>query len=159
MHHMDTNKTHWEKGKWGITQECCFCLEQILKPTPPEQLLYGHLPPISQTPQLRWTRCGALQDLEKQGRTHKQHSFMDSCTQTYQCWLSNKDLLRSALYGHRMQPWKPAKEQWMIEMDGKRESRKYALSAQLDDNNCLVLLLITRNYITVCKQMTIIKLK
>ena len=29
--------------------------------------------------------------LEKQGQTHKQHSFMNPYTQTHQCWLTSKN--------------------------------------------------------------------
>ena len=46
--------------------------------------------------------CKAL--LEKQVLTQKHCFLMDSCTWLCWCWLTSKDLLRSALFGYRMQP-------------------------------------------------------
>ena len=39
----------------------------------------------------------------KQGWTHKQCSFIDSCTWMSLCWLITKDLLTLALCGHKIQ--------------------------------------------------------
>ena len=74
--------------------------------------------------------CMVLQ--EEQGQNHKWCSLMASCPWTCQCWPISKDLVTSALYGHRMQPvWPPrsnGQNRWIA-----RGSAKSALSAWLDD--------------------------
>ena len=49
MHPMDTNKMHGEKLDEAYTKILCAALNKSWKQQPTKQLLYGHLPLISQT--------------------------------------------------------------------------------------------------------------
>ena len=77
-------------------------LKKSRKKHPPKQLLYGHLPPISKTIQIRQTR-------------HEEHCWrskdelisdilpMDSFTRMFKCRPTNKNLSKTTLYEHMMQ--------------------------------------------------------
>ena len=52
MHHMDTTKTNREKARWE-QHMLCAVLNKLWKQHPIKQQPYGHLPPISQTIQIR----------------------------------------------------------------------------------------------------------
>ena len=108
-----------------------------------KQQLYGHLPPISQTIQVRWTKHGTL--LEKQGWTHKWHSSMDPFKWTCWCLLTSKNLFTSTLTQNLF--WKTCQELWMIGMDGEREkeSRKFVQAMWLYDDD-----------VYICKEKTLI---
>ena len=74
-------------------------LNKSWKQHPTKQLLYDHLPSISQTVQVRRARHTRL--LEKQGRSPKKRFSMEPYIWTCQCWSTSKILLTSALRG----PW------------------------------------------------------
>ena len=56
MHHMDTHKMHKEKAWWELHKMQRAILKKSWKQQSTKQQLYGHLPPISKTIQVRWTR-------------------------------------------------------------------------------------------------------
>ena len=69
--------------------------------------LYGHLPPITKTIQVRRTRqAGHL--LEKQGRAHKRCTPVDPHTWMCKSGTTSTNLHTAAMWGHGMQPWRPA---------------------------------------------------
>ena len=86
---------------------------------PAKQLLYNHLPPISQTIQVRYT-----------GQIHKWYTLMASYSWSYQCWQTKKNLDSSALCKHWML------SRGLAKMDGERErkSRKSMLLACLEED-------------------------
>ena len=53
---MDANKTAGEEARWQLHKNAASNLEQVLAATPTRHQLYGHLPPITKTIQVRWTR-------------------------------------------------------------------------------------------------------
>ena len=53
MHNMDANEMKEEKPRWELYKNVTYCFEQILEITPIKRHLYGYLPPISQTIQVR----------------------------------------------------------------------------------------------------------
>ena len=66
-------------------------LNKLWKQHPTKQQQSCHLPPFSQTIQIRWTKhTGHLS--EKYGQTHKLRSFMDTNTWTFQRWPTSKDI-------------------------------------------------------------------
>ena len=82
-------------------EKAASCLGQILETThnktaavwPLASYLTNHSSKMNKT-------CGAL--LEKQGQTHKRCFPMD-------VWANQQRLFTSALYGHRIQPRRPAR--------------------------------------------------
>ena len=52
MHYLDTNKTAGEKARWQLHKNAASNIEQH----PTKHQLYGHLPPIMKTIQVRRTR-------------------------------------------------------------------------------------------------------
>ena len=56
MHHLDANKTAGEETRRQLHKNVASNIEQVLAATPPKHQLYGHLPPIMKTIQVRWTR-------------------------------------------------------------------------------------------------------
>ena len=56
MHYMDANKTAQEEARRQLHKNAASNLEQVLAATPPRHQLYGHLPPITKTIQVRRTR-------------------------------------------------------------------------------------------------------
>ena len=117
--------------------------------------LYGHLHPISQTIQVRQTRCGAL--LKEKGRIHKQLPLMDSSA--HGCasvgW-SGKNYLHQFCVGTRcnLEDLPEA----MDDKDGwwERVRELRVVSATLW-RWWWLLLLVTWNHIIVGLQMTIVK--
>ena len=130
MHHMDADKINWEKARWKLHKNATNYIEQILEAIihettavrPLTSYLKNHLSMISKT-------CGTL--LQKQGQTHKWHSFVEPYAWTYQCWPTSKNLFT---VWTRDVIWKTCQEQWMIWTDGKRESRKSVLLSWLDND-------------------------
>ena len=95
-----------EKKLAGTDTRAACCLEQILevahhKPAAVRLSAYH----LTNHPNKTNKICGT--QLENRW-THKWRSFMDSYIWMPQCWLTNKDLHKSALYGHSMLPKKPA---------------------------------------------------
>ena len=69
MYHMDADKTHWEKVRLNCTRMLWVILKKSWKQHPTRQQLYSHLPPISKTLLMKWTRH-AGHCRKKQGWTH-----------------------------------------------------------------------------------------
>ena len=70
---MDANKTTGEEARWQLHKNAACNPEQVLAATPTRHQLYGHLPPITKTIQVRRTR-------------HAGH-----------CWRSRDELIRDVL--------------------------------------------------------------
>ena len=70
---MDANKTAGEEARRQLHKNAACNLEQVLAATPTRHQLYGHLPPITKTIQVRRTR-------------HAGH-----------CWRSRDELIRDVL--------------------------------------------------------------
>ena len=70
---MDANKTAGEEARWQLHKNATCNLKQVLAATPTRHQLYGHLPPIMKTIQVRRTR-------------HAGH-----------CWRSRDELIRDVL--------------------------------------------------------------
>ena len=73
LHYMDANKTTGEEARRQLHKNATCNLEQVLAATPHIHQLYGHLPPITKTIQVRRTR-------------HAGH-----------CWRSRDELIRDVL--------------------------------------------------------------
>ena len=56
MHQIDATKTHSEKARWKLQKNTTRYFDKSLKQNPTKQQLYGHLPPISQTTQVKLTK-------------------------------------------------------------------------------------------------------
>ena len=56
MHYMDSNKTAGEETRRQLHKNAASNLEQVLAQHPTRHQLYGHLPPITKTIQVRQTR-------------------------------------------------------------------------------------------------------
>ena len=56
MHDMDANKTDGKKLDGNYTRPLRAILNRFWRQHPTKQQLYGHLPPITKTIQVRWTR-------------------------------------------------------------------------------------------------------
>ena len=57
MHHLDANKTAGEEARRQLHKNVASNIKQILAATPHKaHQLYGYLPPIMKTIQVRWTR-------------------------------------------------------------------------------------------------------
>ena len=56
MHHLDANKTAGEEARRQLHKNVASNIEQVLAATPTRHQLYGHLPPIKKTIQVRRTR-------------------------------------------------------------------------------------------------------
>ena len=63
---------------WTVTKRIRVIGNKSWKQPPAKQQLYGNIPPISKTIQMRLTRH--MRPLEKQERTHKRRFFMDAFT-------------------------------------------------------------------------------
>ena len=55
MHYMDANKKAGEKARQQLHKNAVSNIEQVLEATPTKHQLYGHLPPITKTIQVRST--------------------------------------------------------------------------------------------------------
>ena len=53
MHHLNSNEMHGKKARWEQHKNAMLYFEEILEGTLIKQQLYGHLPPILQTIQVR----------------------------------------------------------------------------------------------------------
>ena len=73
MHYVDANKTAGEETRWQLHKNAACNPEQVLAATHHKNQLYGHLPPITKTIQVRRTR-------------HAGH-----------CWRSRDELIRDVL--------------------------------------------------------------
>ena len=73
MHYLDANKTAGEKARRQLHKNAANNIEQALEQHPTKHQLYGHLPPITKTIQVRWT-------------THAGH-----------CWRSRDELISDVL--------------------------------------------------------------
>ena len=56
MHHLDANKTAREEDRRQLRKNVVSNIEQVMAATPHKHHLYGHLPPITKTIQVRRTR-------------------------------------------------------------------------------------------------------
>ena len=127
VHHIDANKTHWEKANWELHKNATCYFEQILEAIPCKtEAVRSPISHLTNHPSKTNKIYGAL--LEKQGWTHKWCSLIDSYIWTYQCSRTSKDLLTSAPCRHRMQPRRPA---WSgeIRMDGERVRKLCVVSS------------------------------
>ena len=77
MHYLGANKTAGEKAGRQLHKNAARNIEQVLEATPHKHQLYGHLPPIMKTIQVRRTR-------------HARH-----------CWRRRDELINNVL------PWTP----------------------------------------------------
>ena len=99
MHCLNTNETLGEKAGWEPHIFATCCLEKILKVAPNKIAAVGQLNcHLTHHPSQKNQICMAV--LEKQGRTHKRSSFVDSYVWTRQCRPTSKDLHTTALCGH-----------------------------------------------------------
>ena len=75
-----------KKTRWVLYKDAACYFEQILEAVPHKQQLYGHLNPISQTIQVRWTRHvgHCLRSWDK--------LTSDVLLWNHLCWLTSKDL-------------------------------------------------------------------
>ena len=96
MHYMDADKAYWGKARQELHKNAM--LNESWKQHPMKQQLYSHLPPISKTIEIRQARYVGFCWKSKDKFTCPP---MDSCTRTYHCWPTNKNLHKTALYGHR----------------------------------------------------------
>ena len=91
---VNSNETLREKDRWGLHKDVVSCFEQTWKQHHTIQQLYGYLPPITRTIQVRhaghcwWNK--------------NKHSPMNSCLWTHQHWLTNKNLYSPTLHRHWM---------------------------------------------------------
>ena len=84
IHHVDANKTLWEKAKQELHENSARCFVLSRDKQPRKQRLYSHLLPFSQSIRVRRTICRAL--------PHEIRRFLiDSCTWMCQCWPTCKD--------------------------------------------------------------------
>ena len=73
---------------------------------PTRHQLYGHLPPITKTIQVRRTRhAGTL--LEKQRWTHKRCTLMDPHTWPRKSRTTSSNVHSAAMWGYRLLSWRP----------------------------------------------------
>ena len=72
---------------------------------PTRHQLYGHLPPITKTIQIRRTRHAGL--LEKQWRTHKRCTLMDPHTWPCKTRTTSTNIHSAATKGYGMLSWRP----------------------------------------------------
>ena len=56
MHYLDANKTDGEEARRQLHKNAASNIEQVLAATPTRHRIYGHLPPITKTIQVRRTR-------------------------------------------------------------------------------------------------------
>ena len=70
---MDANKTAGEEARWQLHKNAASNIELVLAATPKRHQLYGHLPPITKTIQVRRTK-------------HAEH-----------CWRSRDELISDVL--------------------------------------------------------------
>ena len=117
MHHLDANKIHRQKARWELYKNSMCCLAQIqgatIHKTTTLWLLTSHLKNHASKMN---TTCGAR--LDKQGITHKWYFSM------------------IPTHGHSSVGWLARNtcwEQWMVGIDGEKESGKSILSVWLDD--------------------------
>ena len=132
--HHTLTKCIEKKLDWSCTRMLLAILNKSWKQHPTKQQVYGHLPPISKTIQIRWTR-------------HAGH-----------CWRSKDELISGSLFGplrmdvpvladqeepiynisvQTQDVWKTCWGGWMIGTDQERESEISELAAWLDDDDCL----------------------
>ena len=133
MHYMDANKTAGEETRWQLHKNAACNPQQVLAATPTRHQLYGHLPPITKSIQVRRTR-------------HAGH-----------CWRSRDELIRDVLlwiptHG-RAKAGRPARtyiqqlcedtgccpedlpRRWTIGRSGERGSGISVLPARYDDDD------------------------
>ena len=107
LHQMDFNRAFGvTKLDGNYTRIRCDVFNKFWKQHLTKQQLYGHLPFISQTIQVRRI-CSAL--LENHGWNHKRNSPVNSYIWTHQCWATSKYLYSSALCGHGIPSWGSSK--------------------------------------------------
>ena len=74
---------------------------------PTRHQLYGHLPPITKTIQVKTNQtCRTL--LEKQGRTHKRCTLMDPHTWPCKSRTTSTNIHSAAMWGYGILSWRPA---------------------------------------------------
>ena len=56
MHYLNANKTAGEKARRQLRMNAASNIEQVLEAHPTKHQLYGHLPPMTKTIQVRRTR-------------------------------------------------------------------------------------------------------
>ena len=75
---------------------------------PTRHQLYGHLPPITKTIQVRRNQtCRTL--LEKQGQAHKWCTPMDPHIWPGKSRTTSSNIHSAAMWGYRMWPWRPTR--------------------------------------------------
>ena len=111
LHHLDSNKQLKKKLDGNYTRILHAILNKSRKQHPTKQHMYSHLPPISQTIQVRWKRHTGNSSRSKQKLISKFLQWTH-----HQCRLTCKDLHTSALCGHQMQ------SRGLSGTDGGRES-------------------------------------
>ena len=119
---MDTDKTHWEKGRWELHKN----IEQILKATTHEKQLFGHFAPISKTIQVRrrghcWRSLDELISEVFLWTPTRGHASIGRPARTYLHQLSEDT-------GYSLEDLPETK-------DWGRKSGKSVLAARLDDDD------------------------
>ena len=120
-------KMHRERAWREFHNDTTCCLEQILEATPSKIVtvwpLTSHI--IDHSNKTCWTL------LEKQERTHKWRSSMNSCISTGQCWQASKHISSVRIQNCSIED---QPDRWMVGMDGRREFGNSVLSARLADD-------------------------
>ena len=117
----------------NCTRKIQILLKKSWKQHPTKQQLYSHLPSISKTIQIRWTRhvrhCWRSKD--------KLVSDILLWTPTHGCASVGQPARTylQQLFAIQDAVWKACQEQWMKGMDGKRKSKKPVLGAWLNDDS------------------------
>ena len=107
MHSMESHKTAGEEARRQLHKNAASNLEQVMAATPTRHQLYGHLPPITKTIQVRRTRHVGL--LEKQGRAHKWCNLMDPHTWPCKSRMTSTNIHSATMWGDGMLSRRPAR--------------------------------------------------
>ena len=106
--------TTWTLPKWlekKLDGNYARMLRTILNKSwrqhPTRHQLYGHLPPITKTIQVRWIRHTGL--LEKQGRAHKWCTPMDPHIWPDKSRTTSSNIHTAAMWRYRMWSWRPTR--------------------------------------------------
>ena len=132
MHNMDANKTYREKAWRQLHKNAASNMEQVLKAAPNKKQLYGHLPPITKTIQVRRTRYAR----------HCRRSGVKLISEILKWTCSHGRAktgwpARTYIYSMPIQDvvLETYRERWTIETGGKRGSGRSVLAAWHDDDD------------------------
>ena len=137
---MDANKTAGEEARRQITQECC---EQTWTSpggnTPTRHQLYGHLPPITETIQVRQTRhAGALAG-ENRGELISDVLLWTPTYGRAKAGRPARTYIPATTVRIRDVVQKTCQRRWTIGKSGGRGSGISVLSARHDDDDIYII--------------------